>query len=50
MFDRLTPDALTNIASYVAIIELHIGVNHNIAPETTSSEQTWDTSGKLDPC
>ncbi|OLP97593.1 hypothetical protein AK812_SmicGene20043 [Symbiodinium microadriaticum] len=42
MFDRLPPDALTNIASYVAIIELHIGVNHNIAPETTSSEQTWD--------
>ena len=42
MFDRLTPDSLTNIASYVAIIELHIGVNHHIATETTSSEPTWD--------
>ena len=42
MFDRLTPDSLTITASYVAIIELHIGVNHHVATETTSSESTWD--------
>ena len=42
MFDRLTPDSVTIIASYLAVIELHIGVNHHNATETTSSKSTWD--------
>ena len=42
MFDRLTPDSVTIIASYLAVSELHIGVNHHNATETTSSESTWD--------
>ena len=42
MLDRLTPNSVTIIASYLAVIELHIGVNHHNATETTSSESIWD--------
>ena len=41
MLNRLTPDSLTIIASYVAVIELHICVTHHKAPTSTSLPR-WD--------
>ena len=42
MLDRLTPDFLTLIASYLAVIELHICVTHYTASMTRSSLPRWD--------
>ena len=42
MLDRLTPDSLTIIASYLAIIELHICVTHRTASMTRSSLPRWE--------
>ena len=40
MLNRLTPDSLTIIASYVAVIELHIGVMQKAS--TSTSLPRWD--------
>ena len=42
MLDRLTPDSVTIIASYLAVIELHIGVTHHTASMIRSSLPRWD--------
>ena len=42
MLDRLTPDSLTIIASYLAVIELHICVTHHTASMIRSSLPRWD--------
>ena len=45
MLDRLTPDSLTIIASYVAVIELHICVTHKPAVTPTTLPR-WDDDFK----
>ena len=42
MLDRLTPVSLTIIASYLAVIQLHICVTHHTASMTRSSLPRWD--------
>ena len=42
MFDQLTPDSLTIVASYLAVIELHICVTHHTASMIRSSLPRWD--------
>ena len=41
MFGQLSPDSLTIIASYVAVIELHLAVTHRADP-TGRSLPRWD--------